>query len=689
MASSDEEFPPNQSHALALGFVEEKLKSYHPYYQGQAPVYYKQPDLSVRRRVYDVTDSEPRTAPVSATGAESNRNIHETMKYWDMIFPSAMKEFQSMEDVRTTRHSDSAYDIRTEITWNDVYSKFETARQHYADETGIARRVQRVFKWTANIATEPIRLATKVVPQTDIVSPVLAAVQVVLDAVKRSAEVRGKILEGFDELEDVFSDVELFLEIFPKEGLILNLAVSLLARVLSAMDKSILFFTRSSLGRGARVIMKQTDYEKPLLDSLASITTHSKKLMAQALKTHTRDFHRYSQATLRILETITDGLSGVEATLALLMDKAKEEAELAKEREKQQNIKIRRQEELLMTNAEQLKHLARSISPIPPNLTGTSRSPHLFPQRETPYINQDDLWDMLDMMDIDEVDMDAIEAKVKRLPPKDGAKTEQIVSNQVFQDWIVSPQPTKLMIYGDFLPFHMRTSALSAFCRTLTKAFRSRKRHMCLVWFCGFHLGDDDESDVDSSDSEDDLDEGLGRMCDEEDDYDFGTRQRVIKRMMRSLIAQLLCDYDFGPGHLLPPDVDPDVIEQGYSLSQLRRLFRWLVRQLPEEITLVCVVDSVFFYERKEFEDPMLDVLGDILELTTSDVSATVKVLVTSQRPSVTFRMGFEDEDSILDSNEKVTTSILSLDSIAPSHLDVSEERFNRTIGQTGCEVHR
>ncbi|KAI0877667.1 hypothetical protein GGS24DRAFT_497597 [Hypoxylon argillaceum] len=338
--------------------------------------------------------------------------------------------------------------------------------------------------------------------------------------------------------------------------------------------------------------------------------------------------------------------------------------------------------ELLIANAQELKHLARSISPIPPNSAVAWRSPHFSSQPETLYIGQDDLWNLLDMMDIDEVDMDAIEAKGKHLPHQDRARTEQIVSSQVFQDWIVSPRPSRLMIYGDFSPFHMTTSTLSVFCKTLTKAFRSRKRYLCLVWFSSFHLGDDDESDIDSSDSEDDIDDGLEHTYDGEDNYNLGTRQRVIKRMVRSFIVQLLCDHDFGPGHLLPPDVDPDVIEQGHSLSQLRRLFSWLVRQLPEEITLVCLVDGISFYEREEFEDPMLDALGDILELTASNMPATVKVLVTSPRPSATFRIGFEGDNAIPGSTGGTMTSILSLNSITPSHLDVSEERVNRKQGQ-------
>ncbi|KAK3307425.1 uncharacterized protein B0T15DRAFT_530177 [Chaetomium strumarium] len=102
----------------------------------------------------------------------------------------------------------------------------------------------------------------------------------------------------------------------------------------------------------------------------------------------------------------------------------------------------------------------------------------------------------------------------------------------------------------------LETSVLSLFCTTLAKACRSRKRYLCVVWFCGRHLGYDDEFDINSTDSEAVSIHGelsWGEEHDEEDDYGAGTRQRVIKRMVRSLITQLLCDYDFGPGAPLTP----------------------------------------------------------------------------------------------------------------------------------------
>ncbi|KAI8627131.1 hypothetical protein F5Y19DRAFT_477692 [Xylariaceae sp. FL1651] len=716
MVEPKSESPPNQGHALAIGFIESDLPRRHPYFENPPVRYDKQaaryvnvqtPEVSGTGRpgpaalpapspVHHVTDLAL-SVPSSKSSGNPEQNIHKAMTYWEMIFPSAMIEFQNLPGVEAPKHRKPAYDIRNDTTWSEVYGKLENARDYYTDQTGISGGIRRVWRWSAENATEPVRIAAKTIPQIDIISPVLAAVHIVLEAVKKGAEVRKETLNAFDELEDVFADVELFLGTFREEGLILTQAVSLVASVLLAMERGIGFFTRNGLFRGVKAIVRGKDYESPLLDSLTAITSQSKKLMTQVLKTHTLDFHKYSRASLRIFELIQKGqeetalnvikfvsaAEAMNAKLDLLLGKHDEmKGEL-----RRQNSKIRKQDQLLIAGAQEIGHLrnvVRSISPGRPNSMWAPppHSSQLLPQLEAPYVDQRELWSLLDIYDIDTADMEGIEEKGKWLPSQDRARTEQIVHDQKFQEWIVSPESTKLMIYSNFSGLMMETSALSLFCTTLAKAFRARKRYLCLVWFCGRHLGYDDESDSGSSDSEDEFDEEFNLEHDEEDDYNPGTRQRVIKRMMRSLIAQLLCDYDFGPKHLLPPSVDPDVIEEGHSLSQLRRLFGWLVRQLPEEVTLFCLVDGIVFYEREDFEDPMLDVLGDLLELTASnDVLAAVKVLVTSPRPTSTVRAGFEDENINSDGAAEMKSSILCMDLLTPSHVDVSEERFNRNLG--------
>ncbi|KAI1815511.1 hypothetical protein GGS20DRAFT_543515 [Poronia punctata] len=680
-----------QSHALAVGFAENKLAEFHPYFENMTaghqqsshyPYYPRGEGSRILRHgprevaaslstpgLVDQTAKLESAAPGRTPDARTEKDVFKVMKSWDKIFPLAMEEFLGMQEVKTKapKESKSAYDIRNGHTWADVYDKLESARKYYTKQTGIDGRIWRVWRWTADHMVEPARLATKVGGSIGIVSPVFAGVQIILEAVQKGAEVRKKTLDAFDDLEDLFSDVELFMEAFPEEEPILKRAVGLVASVLLAVERVITFFTRSGLTRGLTALIKGENHEKPLLESLTTITSRSEKLMEQASKSHIRDFSRYSQATLLRLEHIMNKNSDMDATLALLMDKAEE----AMEFNRRQEVRMLRLDDYIRRN-----------TPALPNPTEPPLSLHNPPQLETQYINQETLWRLLDIMDIDTADMEMIEGKRNQLPLQDRVRTEQIVHNQTFQEWIISPTSAKLMIYSNFPGIMMEISALSLFCTKIAKAFRSRERYVCLVWFCGSHLGYDEDLDPDWSDSESDLDDDVDLIYDQEDAYSPEIKQGVIKRMMRSLIAQLLCDYDFGPMHLLPPGVDPDVIAERHSLAQLRCLFRWLVRLLPEEVTLVHLVDGIVFYEREEFEDPMLDVLGDILELTLSnDVLATTKVLVTSPRPTSTVRVGFEGEDIRTNGARVIKDSIISIDSITAAHMDISEERVNRNLG--------
>lgn len=126
-------------------------------------------------------------------------------------------------------------------------------------------------------------------------------------AVKTAASVRNQVLEYFDGLIPIFSDVELFLGNFPDDKNIWNASVDLTITTLDAIERAIGFFisnqckpplfSQRTLGRltcatihtvvrGGRVLVTGNDYEKRLLDSLDMIQTRSRNLMQEATKSH-------------------------------------------------------------------------------------------------------------------------------------------------------------------------------------------------------------------------------------------------------------------------------------------------------------------------------------------------------------------------------------------------------------------
>jgi hypothetical protein len=185
----------------------------------------------------------------------------------------------------------------------------------------------------------------------------------------------------------------------------------------------------------------------------------------------------------------------------------------------------------------------------------------------------------------------------------------------------------------------------------------------------------EDETGEDMYDSSDDSDDGWFKNdCGES--YDNGTRAGPIRMMLRSLIAQLLCDYDYNMRTELPPHVDSFLLEQG-NIEQLSLVLVWLIRQLPWDVTLFCLVDGIVFYEREEFENPMLDAMGPILGLAADEyVSATVKVLVTSPWPTSTVRLAFEPEAD----GDEAKSWVLSMQTLPQMYLSPTDERMVREL---------
>lgn len=185
--------------------------------------------------------------PIMHPVTDSEKSLPFTLKemtHWTMIFPAASVEFQSMSDITPTESLKPEYDIRIARTWVEVDGKLKAAQSYYTDKTGYRGRFWNAWRWGADNITEPLNLAIKLVPQMDIVTPVLGAVQIVLDAVKTGAVVREKSLEGLEDMDDLIADVEVFVRTFLHEPTIEKKAIRLMAAVLLAVERLIRFWTR-------------------------------------------------------------------------------------------------------------------------------------------------------------------------------------------------------------------------------------------------------------------------------------------------------------------------------------------------------------------------------------------------------------------------------------------------------------
>lgn len=198
------------------------------------------------------TTSAVPQAPATSMGLGAEDSLpsktKDPMKYWNKIFPDAMTKLGTMPGVKPSKSRKPEYDIRDAKTWNEVYGKLEVSHQLYTTATGTRGKMREGRRRIADNATDVASTSISLVPQMDIVAPVLSTVNLIIGAVKRATEVRNQTLSSFDELESIFPDVETFLDTFPDEEGIKKKAVDLVTDVLLAVERMIGFFTESGCG---------------------------------------------------------------------------------------------------------------------------------------------------------------------------------------------------------------------------------------------------------------------------------------------------------------------------------------------------------------------------------------------------------------------------------------------------------
>lgn len=105
-----------------------------------------------------------------------------SMKFWESILPNAMDKLRDSTQTpepKALAGSDSS--IRFASTWDEVIGKLEKAQLRYdGTKQGLLDRLKYRSRKVMDY-TDGVHRIVKVVPDTDIVSPVLAAVNVLLD----------------------------------------------------------------------------------------------------------------------------------------------------------------------------------------------------------------------------------------------------------------------------------------------------------------------------------------------------------------------------------------------------------------------------------------------------------------------------------------------------------------------------
>jgi hypothetical protein len=243
----------------------------------------------------------------------------------------------------------------------------------------------------------------------------------------------------------------------------------------------------------------------------------------------------------------------------------------------------------------------------------------MIQQPLVPMFQQSQLHSLLQMFDIDEADMITIIDNSNGIPMQHRNRASQVAGTSQFRDWMVAATSRELLVCTEHgIDAGQAAASLSLLYATLVRALRIRQYHIGTVFFCGMHVSQDDENKNIGADA-----------------------------LIRSLIVQILRYHVFDTTQL-PWEVDLGRVAAG-DLRELCGLFSWLVKRLPREVALVCLVDGISYYDCDEHEGDMLVVLDCLLGLVREQgLSATLKFMATSEEATESMQGLFRNDDECL-----------------------------------------
>ncbi|KAI0847284.1 hypothetical protein F5Y00DRAFT_263647 [Daldinia vernicosa] len=605
----------------------------------------------------------------------------EAMKFWDAIFPLAMAKFGNESPEEPKNRIKTGYSIRNKKGWKDVYDQLERARAVYTSNKGIKGFTRKIYRGFAEGAAQPTLGVIKLIPDNDyLTTPVLGAVQVILESAKFAAKTRKEILSGFDDLDLMFSEVELFIETFPRDENIQNASVDLVVAVLAAVESVIGFLIQHS--RALAATFNGKEYQSHVKDHLERVKSASANLIRQASNSKTYNDSHLMQEILARTQRWREAFDIIKASQQHIQQGQTRirygqsqlqhnQVLLGKEFHQTRNLFCN-----ILKNCvpELLSNISYGISSVLSNVFSFEDSclslgvieverrayerlnsiialrpktpSSLIELTNSIFVTRQYVLDLLNTPDLPSKDLEYINSRRQLwVSSKELARAESLVQEKQVKEWLVAPESSQLLIHGGYEDV-LYVSGLSLFCASAVESLIGRAPNfVCLYFFCGLHL--------------DDLnDKHTGGLT-----------------MLKVFICQILCQYDIDT-KMLAGIMNEDHVKHD-DILELSQLLRWLVAQLPNDVIVFWFIDGAEYYERKEFELDFGHTLTTILDISVSEATqAVVKVLVTSPTRTFLVQEPFRERGLIL-----------NLQSRLSSQSTPSRYRLERQLGEEANNV--
>lgn len=624
----------------AVDFIDNHIDKYHPAFGNPPSRYDAKLNKYIIYQAIDVAQPPASAMILSELGADAPVPVEyefvprplaqptAALRFWDDLFPIAMAQFEKTHPAEP--EAVAKYRIRDRKAWAEVYDQLETAKSQYYQTKGFKGGFRKIYRKTGD-HVQPIIGVTKALPDIDMVTPVLGVVQLLLEAAKHAAQVRQAMSGAFDDIETMFSQVELFLKIYPGDQNIKKASVTLIAVTFRAVECVIGFFVKSTFKRFMSATFNLEEYQQKITQSLEAVKTQSQALITEAdnsdkyssSKTLPTLLQESRQSEQRIVQTVHN-----ERTLVLNLFQELQE-NLARNQVAHNSA---------VFNMVQY-HLSRIMTPTPPSDSPPSSASSMPALQSTSgtLVTSGQLLGLINIPNLSAIDMQTIKERQNDLiPKKQRAKAEHILNTPQFRHWLPSAASSQLLIHGDFTP-PRPLSGTTHFCAILINYLAEHPQHISLNFFCGQHT----ES----------LEPSTGGRA-----------------MIQTFLCQLLSQYNFGPEY--PVDQNLELIRAG-DIGELCRLFESLFRRVDPGMCVFCIVDGILFYERSEFMQDAGVVVSMLLRLSAERQRGDVpvsKVLIASPTSTILTRQLFAEEQ------------ILSMAAMSEHSEDPSRMRLERRL---------
>ncbi|KAJ0420214.1 hypothetical protein BJY00DRAFT_313151 [Aspergillus carlsbadensis] len=542
-------------------------------------------------------------APTTAAGPGPRQAIPprprpqpaETMSFWSEVFPQAMRRLRATDDEPAGRLS-TGCGIRQVTDWAGIRRQLEKAQGSYDlprrdSRHGNAKGLfTRLYRKSAD-ATDRWKLGTKVAVHVDYISPVVALVDILLDAAAVASDVRNRACTVFkpEEMEEDFEIIEVSVGLYLGDLNIQNAAVDLVHGIFRAMEEAIGFFLSKRASRVQDALAQAGGYQKELINRLEDMQKRSAKLVRQvelADKHSSRvgiekiiavadaGFQKFDEVRraqqLHADEVCTRMLNQIDRVFRDGEERAKQrvrEVEARAER-RCQEMKQHFQDELRKMTTVRPSHNP-GPSPHPPPQVSSGGFPYVPPPPQvSQFAHMSSMWlwqpsaqqyyaytppptssstsishfplGILNAPRYERSDVQHILSQRSIMFPASVRRSETALLTCEFRRWLTHPSSQSLLIEGDQESHGAAISAVSLVSALVYLSTKDRKGHVPLLWCCSLHCDDGDE-DGDYKDEDED-----GSRDGEESHLETAPSQKAHgyntgpQAMIAAIVAQLL-----------------------------------------------------------------------------------------------------------------------------------------------------